>query len=137
MRGYWLSAGKNVGGGGEDNRPFFQNIRLLCLLFFLLFFENFRGQAPFRGEVVLGAAPLPPCSRKPRRAIMCTMEVNSTSAAIMSTARSYHEFSGKAYHDIRKESYLQNDTFWKLYFTEYRMQEDQRRPRNVYCYPMT
>ena len=37
----WLSAGKNL--KGEDNRPlFFESNRLLFLLFFPLFFENFR-----------------------------------------------------------------------------------------------
>ena len=41
----------------------FLNNRLLFLLFFPLFFENFRGQMPFRrAKLVLRSAP---CSRKP------------------------------------------------------------------------
>ena len=44
-------------GGAKDNRPlFFKNSILLFLLFFLLFFENFRG-----AKVILeGHPPAPP-----------------------------------------------------------------------------
>ena len=50
----WLSARKNL--RGEDNKPlFFQNNRILFLLFFLLFFKNFRG-----AKVVLGGTPFCP-----------------------------------------------------------------------------
>ena len=52
-RNIWLSAGKKFKGGGKDNRPlFFQNNRLLFLLLFLLFFENFRG-----GKCRFGGCP--------------------------------------------------------------------------------
>ena len=58
---FWLSARKIL-GVAKDNRPlFFENNRLLFLLFFLLFFENFKG-----AKVVLEGRPLPPLrSRKP------------------------------------------------------------------------
>ena len=44
----------------KDNRPLFLKIGHCFYCFFLLFFENFRGQTPFRGESFGEAAPLPP-----------------------------------------------------------------------------
>ena len=44
----WLSARKKF-KGGRQYTIVFKNNRLLFLLLFLLFFENFRGRTPFKG----------------------------------------------------------------------------------------
>ena len=55
---------KNLKEGKRQQTILSKNNRLLFLLFFLLFIENFRGQMPFKGggaKVILGVSPVAEC----------------------------------------------------------------------------